>query len=63
MANTAATLSPKASFVVTLGDNFYNNGVSSSSDAFWSYLWKDVYITPYTDLAIPWYPVFGNRKN
>lgn len=59
MGAAAATLKP--SFVVALGDNFYSNGVPSSTDSLWSSLWKDVYITPYADLNIPWYPVFGNR--
>lgn len=58
MATFATIYHP--SFVVALGDNFYNNGVSSTSDILWSYLWKDVYL-PYPDLNIPWYPVFGNH--
>jgi hypothetical protein len=62
MAQTAATLNPAPSFVVALGDNFYDNGTPSSTDNIWLYNWKDVYISPYTSLDIPWYPVFGNRK-
>ncbi len=51
----------KPSFVVALGDNFYANGVSSSTDILWSNLWKDVYLADYPELNIPWYPVFGNH--
>ena len=47
------------SFVIALGDNFYSNGVSSSTDAYWDYLWTNVYLDYYKDLRIPWYPVFG----
>lgn len=47
------------SFVVALGDNFYTNGVSSSTDVYWDYLWTNVYLDYYTSLRIPWYPVFG----
>ena len=46
-------------FVIALGDNFYANGVSSSTDAYWDYLWTNVYLDYYKDLRIPWYPVFG----
>ena len=47
------------SFVIALGDNFYTNGVSSSTDAYWDYLWTNVYLDSYQSLRIPWYPVFG----
>ena len=47
------------SFVVALGDNFYTNGVSSSTDVYWDYLWTNVYLDYYASLRIPWYPVFG----
>jgi hypothetical protein len=47
------------SFVIALGDNFYTNGVSSSTDSYWDYLWVNVYLDYYPSLCIPWYPVFG----
>jgi hypothetical protein len=47
------------SFVIALGDNFYANGVSSSTDSYWDYLWVNVYLDYYPSLCIPWYPVFG----
>lgn len=46
-------------FVVALGDNFYTNGVSSSTDVYWDYLWTNVYLDYYAALRIPWYPVLG----
>jgi hypothetical protein len=61
MAAFAASTQPAPSFVVALGDNFYNNGVSSASDILWDYLWKDVYINNYPQLNIPWYPILGNH--
>ncbi len=61
MGQYANKTSPNPSFVLALGDNFYSNGVSSSTDVLWSYLWKNVYLTNYPDLYIPWYPVFGNH--
>jgi tartrate-resistant acid phosphatase type 5 len=61
MGQYAVTSTLKPSFVIALGDNFYANGVSSSTDVLWSYLWKNVYLQEYNDLYIPWYPVFGNH--
>jgi hypothetical protein len=54
----ASTNSP--SFVIALGDNFYTNGVASTSDVMWNTHWKQVYMG-YTKLNIPWMPVFGNH--
>lgn len=51
---------PKPSFLIALGDNFYDDGVYSSTESRWEYLWKDVYLQ-YEALNIPWYPVFGNH--
>ncbi|RYH02093.1 hypothetical protein EON65_47970 [archaeon] len=60
MSDFASAADPHPSFVIALGDNFYNNGVSSSTDKLWDYLWKDIYLI-YSSLRIPWYPVFGNH--
>jgi hypothetical protein len=49
------------SFVVAVGDNFYDDGVSSSTAASWNTLWKYVYLSNYSNLRIPWYPVLGNH--
>lgn len=42
-----------------LGDNFYNNGVLSTTDQTWQLMWKDVY--PEHLRRIPWYAVLGNH--
>lgn len=60
MGQYAAQTSPKPSFLIALGDNFYGDGVYSTSDPLWQYLWKDVYLG-FEDLNIPWFPVFGNH--
>jgi len=60
MSKFSETLTPKPSFVVALGDNFYTEGVQSSTDSLWNSLWKDVYLG-FDALKIPWYPVFGNH--
>lgn len=61
MANYSSNADIKPSFVVALGDNFYDDGVSSSNDTLWLNLWKYVYLLDYPDLYIPWYPVLGNH--
>jgi hypothetical protein len=58
MGTFADTTPPE--FVVALGDNFYTNGVYSTSDSLWNSLWADMYLS-YTGLRVPWYPVFGNH--
>mmetsp|Transcript_29854 Transcript_29854/g.30291 ORF Transcript_29854/g.30291 Transcript_29854/m.30291 type:complete len:582 (-) Transcript_29854:15-1760(-) len=61
MAEWANSSNAKPSFVLALGDNFYNDGVSSTTDSSWQTLWEEVYLDDYPDLNIPWYPVFGNH--
>ncbi len=46
-------------FVITTGDNFYNDGVESISDPHWQISFEDIYNHP--ALMIPWYPVLGNH--
>lgn len=41
MAQTAALLNPAPSFVIALGDNFYDHGTPSSTDNIWLYNWKN----------------------
>lgn len=48
-------------FILSLGDNFYDNGVNSVDDSLWITHWRDVYLKNFTNLRIPWYPVFGNH--
>jgi hypothetical protein len=63
IAKAMGTYSEKflPSFVVALGDNFYTNGVSSSTDVYWDYLWTNVYLDTYESLRIPWFPVLGDN--
>lgn len=49
----------KPKWLESLGDNFYKNGVSSTSDSMWTYLYANVYLI-YSSLRIPFYPVTYN---
>lgn len=57
MARVAERLDGR--FVVTTGDNFYDQGVSSLHDPHWRESFEDVYASP--ALQIPWYVVLGNH--
>lgn len=46
-----------ASFVVSVGDNFYWTGVANASDAQFEETWRLVYAAP--SLQRPWFAVFG----
>ena len=48
-------------FVMALGDNFYDNGVSSTNDNQWNSSWADVYKNRFPNLKIPFYAVLGNH--
>lgn len=47
-------------FVVSTGDNFYENGVSSVTDPAWKASFEDVYSAP-TLLRVPWIVALGNH--
>ena len=49
----------KPDFFVALGDNFYNNGVTSDVDPLWKLYYRDLYTAPATQ--VPWYAVLGNH--
>lgn len=49
------------SCILALGDNFYDDGVLTTNDTMWTTHWKDVYLRNYTNLRIPWHPIFGNH--
>ena len=49
----------KAQFVVTLGDNFHEDGIATPTDRRWNTEFEDVYTHP--SLQIPWYPSLGNH--
>jgi len=47
----------KPSFVISLGDNFYENGVLTPSDT----KWRDNFENVYRPLQCVWFPVLGNH--
>jgi acid phosphatase len=57
MAATAQSLG--AAFVISAGDNFYDDGVASTDDPHWRQSFEDVYQAP--SLQAPWYVVLGNH--
>ena len=57
VAQKAAEVQP--SFFVMLGDNFYDNGVTSIEDPLWQAYYKSIYTSPSTE--VPWYVVLGNH--
>ena len=58
MGSTAAYHS--ASFVLAVGDNVYENGISSASDPLWAQTVTNIYTHPALT-SIPWYAVMGNH--
>lgn len=51
--------SRRPAFVLSVGDNFYPNGVKSVNDARWKDAYEDVYTAP--ALQVPWYVALGNH--
>jgi tartrate-resistant acid phosphatase type 5 len=49
----------KAAFVVSVGDNFYERGVTSLDDPHWQQSFETVYDAP--SLQVPWYVTLGNH--
>lgn len=55
-----------ARFILAVGDNFYEDGVSSTRDALWDEVWAGVYHKLPNLVQMPWYACLGNhdyRKN
>jgi acid phosphatase len=48
-----------AAFVISVGDNFYENGVASLQDPHWQQSFENVYTAK--SLQVPWYVVLGNH--
>lgn len=46
-------------FIIALGDNFYNDGVSSVESRQWQTSFEDIYTAP--SLQVPWYVALGNH--
>jgi acid phosphatase len=57
MAKAAQDIGAK--FVISVGDNFYENGVTSVSDPHWRASYEDVYHQ--APLQIPWHVILGNH--
>jgi acid phosphatase len=57
MGETAALLG--ARFVISVGDNFYEDGVASVTDPKWRTSFEDVYSAP--SLHVPWHVILGNH--
>jgi acid phosphatase len=57
MGKTAASLA--SACVVSVGDNFYDDGVASVGDRQWRTSFEDIYTA--ASLQIPWYVVLGNH--
>ena len=57
MGETAKVLN--ARFVVSVGDNFYEDGVDSVTDPKWKTSFEDVYTAP--SLQLPWHVALGNH--
>jgi acid phosphatase len=56
MGETAAA---NARFVISVGDNFYEDGVASAADPQWKTSFEDVYAAP--SLQVPWQVALGNH--
>jgi acid phosphatase len=54
-----AAATTRAQFIVSVGDNFYENGVASVDDAQWKTSFEDVYTA--AALQVPWRVVLGNH--
>jgi acid phosphatase len=46
-------------FVISVGDNFYPNGVASTDDPIWKTHFEDIYAAP--ALQVPWHVAIGNH--
>jgi acid phosphatase len=51
--------STKPAFILSMGDNIYNSGVSSVDDPQWKTKFEDIYTAP--SLQLPWYAILGNH--
>jgi tartrate-resistant acid phosphatase type 5 len=57
MAAVSKIIDPK--FIISVGDNFYEDGVKSVDDPHWQKSFEEVYRDP--ALQIPWYCILGNH--
>jgi acid phosphatase len=57
MGKTAAAINSQ--FTVSVGDNFYENGVTGLDDPYWRTSFEDIYTAP--SLQWPWKVILGNH--
>ncbi len=57
MGETAAAIG--ARFVISAGDNFYEDGVSGVDDPKWKTSFEDIYAA--SSLQVPWHAILGNH--
>lgn len=57
MGKTAAAMNSR--FVVSMGDNFYENGVTGLDDPYWQTSFEDIYTAD--SLQTPWKIILGNH--
>jgi tartrate-resistant acid phosphatase type 5 len=57
MGKSAAALDSRC--VISVGDNFYDDGVASTADSQWHGSFEEIYTAP--SLQIPWYVALGNH--
>ena len=57
MNQAAFVIEPE--FVISTGDNFYDNGVASVDDPLWESSFENIYTGNF--LQVPWYVVLGNH--
>ena len=57
MGSTAAEISSR--FVISVGDNFYEDGVANVSDPQWQTSFERIYTHP--ALSTPWHVILGNH--
>jgi tartrate-resistant acid phosphatase type 5 len=48
-----------ARFIISVGDNFYEDGVASTTDGHWKKSFEEVYTAP--SLQVPWNVILGNH--
>jgi acid phosphatase len=57
MGETASAIGSR--FVISVGDNFYEDGVQSLEDAHWRQSFEEIYTAP--ALQTPWHVILGNH--
>ncbi len=59
VANSGVYVDNSITFIINLGDSFYDDGVTSTIDPLWNTLFEDVYNS--TILDMPFYSILGNH--